>query len=239
MPATTATTAKPNPFVELIVTIIVPALILMKMSSRLGALGALALALSLPLAWGLWGLWRDGKIGLMPAIGVISTLLTGGVGLFKLDPQWLAVKEAAVPGLIGLAVLISAHTRYPLVRMLVFNRQLFDVDRIVQALRERRNEVPFELRLRRGTLLLACTFFFSSFMNYVLARWIVTSVAGSDAFNEELGKLTLLSYPMIALPSMVMMVGVLYDLARGARKLTGLTIEEMLHHAQPEAAPPK
>ena len=229
--------AKPSPFLELFVTIIVPALILMKLSSRFGALGALALALSLPLAWGLWGLWRERKIGLMPAIGIISTLLTGGVGLFKLDAQWLAVKEAAVPGLIGLAVLISANTRFPLVRMLVFNRQLFDVDRILQSLRDKRNEVPFELRLRRGTILLAGTFFFSAFMNYVLARWMVTSPAGSDAFNEELGRLTLMSYPVIALPSMLMMIGVLYDLARGARLLTGLTLEEMLVHAQ--KAPPK
>jgi hypothetical protein len=41
---------------------------------------------------------------------------------------------------------------------------------------------------------------------------------------------------MIALPSMVMMIAVLFDLARGARRLTGLKLEEMMHHA---AHPPK
>jgi len=88
--------------------------------------------------------------------------------------------------------------------------------------------VQFELRLRTGTLLLAGTFFFSAVMNYVLARWIVTSPAGTEAFNEELGRLTLLSYPVIAVPSMVMMLALLFWLARGAKALTGLALADML-----------
>ena len=36
--------------------------------------------------------------------------------------------------------------------------------------------------------LLGATFFFSAIMNYLLATWIVTSPAGSTAFNEELKK---------------------------------------------------
>ena len=229
---------KPNPLFEIVVTIIVPAVILMKLSGEasLGPMRALILALAFPLGWGLYDGWRRHKLNWLSVLGVVSTLLTGGIGLLKLDAQWLAVKEAAVPGLIGLAVLGSMYTRYPLVRVLVYNPQIFDVERIQQALHEKRAEVQFELLLRRGTLLLAGTFFFSSVMNYVLARWIVTSAAGSEAFNEELGRLTLLSYPMIALPSMVMMIAVLFDLARGARRLTGLTLEEMMHHA---AHPPK
>ena len=43
--------------------------------------------------------------------------------------------------------------------------------------------------------------------------------------------MTLLSYPVIALPSMVMMVGVMFYLARGARRLTGLELEQMLRQA--------
>jgi hypothetical protein len=157
-----------------------------------------------------------------------STLLTGGIGLMKVDPFWLAVKEAAVPALIGVVVLGSNWTRWPLIRILVFNPTLFDVDRVNAALAQRGTTVPFELRLRTGTLWLAGTFFFSAVMNFVLARWIVTSPAGSEAFNEELGKLTLVSYPAIAVPSMLMMMGLMWWLATGARKLTGLDLAEML-----------
>jgi hypothetical protein len=173
---------------------------------------------------------RRRRFGLVPALGIVSTLLTGGIGLLALDARWLAIKEAAVPGLIGLAVLVSSRTRWPLIRMLVYNRQVLDVDKVDARLAARGNVQAFEQRLRSGTLLLSGTFFFSSAMNYLLARWVVTSPAGTEAFNAELGRLTLLSYPLIALPSMALTIGIVVYLARGARHLTGLTVTEMLHH---------
>ena len=229
--------AKPSPWLELLITIVVPALVLMQLSSasRLGPAGALVVALSFPLVYGGWDLLRRRKLNLMASIGVVSTLLTGGIGLLALDAQWLAIKEAAVPGAIGLAVLISARTRYPLVRVLVFNRAIFDVDRVQQALRARGTEAAFENRLQAGTVMLAGTFLFSSVMNYLLARWVVTSPAGTEAFNSELGRMTLLSYPVIAIPSMLMMVGVMFYLARGARRLTALELEQMFKHSMPKA----
>ncbi len=221
---------KSNPLLEIGITVLLPAFILMKLSSpeRLGTLGALMLALAFPLTWGLWDGLRRRKLNWFSVLGVVSTLLTGGIGLLKLDAQWLAVKEAAVPGLIGLAVLGSTFTKAPLIRVLVFNAQLFDVDKVNQALAARRNTVPFELRLRTGTFLLAGTFFFSSAANYVLARYMVNAPAGTEAFNEQLGRLTLMSYPVIAIPSMLMMMGLMFWLARGAKQLTGLELGDML-----------
>lgn len=230
-PAGPRPAAQGNPLLEIVIAILVPAIILMQLSgeSRLGVVGALLLALAFPLGWGLREAITKRKLSWLALLGVVSTLLTGGIGLLKLDPQWLAVKEAAVPGLIGLVVMGSNWTRWPLIRILVFNPTLFDVARVEQALRERGTTVPFELRLRTGTMLLAATFFFSSVMNYVLARWIVTSPGGTEAFNEELGRLTLVSYPAIALPSMVMMAALMFWLARGAKNLTGLDLADMLH----------
>jgi hypothetical protein len=164
----------------------------------------------------------------LSVLGVVSTLLTGGIGLLKLDAQWLAVKEAAVPALIGIVILGSVWTKSPLIRLLVFNAQIFDVDRVHAALAARGNESAFEAQLRTGTVLLAGTFFFSAVANYVLARWIVHSPAGTEAFNQELGRLTLLSYPVIAVPSMLMMMALMFWLARGAKALTGLDLGEML-----------
>lgn len=221
---------KPNPLLEIGITVLLPAVILMKLSGpeRLGTLGALLLALAFPVGWGVWDGIRRRKLNWLSVLGVVSTLLTGGIGLLALDAQWLAVKEAAVPGLIGLAVLASTWTKSPLIRVLVFNAQLFDVDKVHKALEERRNVVPFELRLRTGTLLLAGTFFFSAVANYVLARFVVSAPAGTEAFNEQLGRLTLLSYPIIAVPSMLMMMALMFWLARGAKTLTGLELGDML-----------
>jgi hypothetical protein len=221
---------KPNPFLEIAITIAIPAVVLMKFSGAdsLGPLRGLLVALAFPLAWGFWDGWRRRRLNWLSVLGVISTLLTGGIGLLQLDAQWLAVKEAAVPALIGLAVLGSSFTRQPLIRILVFNADLFDVERVHKALAERGTEAAFEQRLRQGTQWLAATFGFSTVANYVLARWIVTSPAGTEAFNQELGRLTLLSYPVIALPSMAMMMALMFWLARRARALTGVPLEELL-----------
>lgn len=227
MPARTA-----NPLIELMITMIIPSLILMKLSGPedLGAVNALLLALAFPLGWGARDLLARRKLNLFATLGVISLLLTGGIGLLQLDTRWLAIKEAAIPGLLGLAVAISAGTRYPLVRVLLFTPALMDVERIQRALDERGNLPAFEARLRTATWMLAASFMFSSVMNYILATLIVTSPAGSAAFNEELGQLTLLSYPMIALPSMLIMMLALYYLARTIHTLAGLKLAEALKH---------
>ena len=222
--------AKPNAFLEIGVTILLPALVLMKLSgdSSLGPLKALLLALAFPLSWGLWDAWRRRKFNWLAALGVVSTLLTGGIGMLKLDAEWLAVKEAAVPTLIGLVIMASAWTSKPLIHLMVFNATLFDVARVQKALDAKGNATPFEQRLRQGTHMLAGTFFFSAVANYFLTRAIVHSPAGTEAFNEELGRLTLLSYPIIAIPSMLMMMAMLYWLARQAKSLTGLELGDML-----------
>lgn len=229
-----ADAGKPNPLVELTITLIVPALILMKLSGPedLGAANALVLALSFPLAWGVRDFWKRRKVNLFAALGVVSTILTGGIGLLELDAQWLAVKEAAVPGLIGLAVLASTYTRYPLVKTILLNPAIIDVAGLQERLAAHGASKVFEARLLRATWMLGGTFFFSSAMNYFLARYIVVSPAGTPAFNEELGRLTLLSYPFIALPSMVMMMLLIYYLSRATRELTGLSFTEFLTSAK-------
>ena len=75
---------------------------------------------------------------------------------------------------------------------------------------EKGTRVEFERRLAKASYLLSGTFFFSATLNYILARMIVTSPAGTSAFNEELGHLTLVSYPVIALPSTIMMMATLF-----------------------------
>ena len=225
--------AKANPLFELVITLIIPALILMKLidPQDLGAVNALLFALAFPLAWGVRRLFRERKLSLLAVLGVVSTMLTGGIGVLQLDTQWLAVKEAAIPGALGLAVAISIYTPYPLVRVFLYSPALMDVERIETHLNERGNHEAFEARLRTATWMLAASFFFSAVMNYVLATWIVTSPAGSPAFNEELGRLTLLSYPMIALPSMLIMMAALYHLSRSIETVAGLTLTEAMNHA--------
>ena len=226
----TTSSHKPRPMIDLIVSIVIPSVILMKFSgdTDLGASGALISALAFPLSWGLFELAKYRKFNFIALLGLVSVFLTGGIGLLELDSQWLAVKEAAIPGLIGVAVLISTRTRYPLIRSLIYNPTIMNVEKIQQTLDDFGNRAAFDARLLNATYLLSGTFFFSSFMNYILARWIVTSPGGSAAFNEELGQMTLLSYPVIAIPSMLMTMAVFYYLWKTIHGMTGLSLEKIL-----------
>jgi hypothetical protein len=223
-------THKPRPLIDILVSIIIPSIILMKFSddNELGASGALIVALAFPIVWGLYELVRFNIKNYIALLGLISVLLTGSIGLLQLDTQWLAVKEAAIPALLGIVVLISARLGYPLIKTLLYNPKVLDTERISRILSERGHVRVFEVRLLNATYMLSGTFFFSAVMNYLLATWIVTSPSGTSAFNEELGQLTLVSYPVIVIPSMVMMFAIFYFLWRSINGLTDLKLEEMM-----------
>jgi len=221
---------KPRPMIDLLVSIVAPSVVLMKFSGdeALGASGALITALAFPLAWGVFELFKYRKFNVIALLGLVSVILTGGIGLLQLDPQWLAIKEAAIPGLLGVAVLISTFTRYPLISTLLYNPAIMNVEKIKLKLEEHGQSAAFDARLLKLTYLLSGTFFFSSLMNFILAKSVVTSSAGSVAFNEELARMTLLSYPVIVIPSMLMMAGILYYLWRTIHGMTGLSLEKIL-----------
>jgi hypothetical protein len=221
---------KPRPLVDLLLSIVIPSIILMKFSgdNQLGASGALVFALAFPVAWGLYELIRFRITNYIALLGLVSVLLTGSIGLLELDTQWLAIKEAAIPALLGAVILVSAQLGYPLVKTLLYNPKVLNTERIARILCERGQDEVFEARFLKATYFLSGTFFFSAMMNYFLARWIVSSPSGSMAFNEELGRLTLISYPIIAIPSMAMMLAIFYFLWRSIHGLTGLKLEEML-----------
>lgn len=221
---------KPRPMIDLLISVVVPSVVLMKLSgdNDLGAANALIIALSFPLGWGLAELVRYRKLNVIAILGLVSVLLTGGIGLLQLDLKWLAIKEAAIPGTLCLAVLVSTFTRYPLIKTLLYNPTIVDVERVQQQLEARGKSAAFEARLLNATYLLSGTFGFSALMNYLLAKWVVTSPTGSAAFNEELGQMTLLSYPVIAIPSTLMLMAIFYYLWRTINGMTGLSLEEMM-----------
>jgi hypothetical protein len=97
------------------------------------------------------------------------------------------------------------------------------------ALQEHGNQKHFERTLTNASLMIAASFFLSSVLNYVLAKIILVSQPGTTEFNAELGKMTALSYPIIALPMMIIMMGTLFYVFRSIRLLTHLTLEEVVN----------
>lgn len=222
---------RPNTFLELLYNIAIPSIILMKFSADeyLGTVPALIVALLFPLGYGLYDFIKNKSMNFISLLGFFSTLLTGGIGLFELDVEWLAIKEAAIPSVIGIVVLISGFWGKPLIAKILLNPLLFNLDLIYQTLASKNKTDEFKARIQWANHLLASTFVFSATMNYLLAKWIVISPAGTVAFNEQLGEMTLLSYPVIAIPSMVMLIAIMFYVVRSTMKLTDLTLEKILN----------
>ena len=225
--------AKPanNTFLELIYNIAIPSIILKKLSGDeyLGSMLALILALLFPLGYGFYDFIKNKSMNFISLLGFLSTLLTGGIGLFELDVQWLAIKEAAIPSVIGLVVLVSGFWGKPLIARILLNSMLFNLDLIYQTLSNQDKTDEFKAKIQRANHLLSATFVFSATMNYLLAKWIVVSPAGTAKFNEQLGEMTMLSYPVIAIPSMLMLIAIMFYVIKSLTKLTGLTLEQILN----------
>lgn len=220
---------RPGVLANLAFNIVIPTLIMTKLSGedRLGPLFSIVVALAFPIAYGIRDYLRAHKPNFFSLLGIVSVLLTGGMSLLQLDPQYIAIKEATIPGLLGLATLASTWTRWPLVRTFLFNEQVMRVDVVHEALRQHGTERQFERRLQIASWMVAGSFFLSSVLNYGLARYLLVSPPGTPAFTEELGKMTALSFPVIALPSTVVLVAALFYLLQGVQKLTHLQLEDL------------
>lgn len=222
---------KNNPLLELVFNIVIPSLILMKFSGPeyLGTVLGLIIALMFPVSYAIYDYIKVRSLNFISLLGFLSTLLTGGIALFELDVEWLAIKEAAIPAVIGLIVLLSGFFSKPLLAKILLNSIIFKLDLIYDTLAERGNTEEFKRKIKHANFILAMTFVFSSVMNYVLAKWIVTSPTGTVEFNEQLGHMTLVSYPVIAIPSLLMMFGILFYVIKIISKLTDMKFEEMLN----------
>lgn len=233
--------AKPkreNLFLNIACNILVPSLVLTKLSAenRLGPVWGLVVALAFPLGYGAYDFVQRKKTNLFSVIGLLSVLATGSLGLFKAETAWFAYKEAAVPLVLGAAVLVSAKTKRPLVREVLYNDQVIDVPKVDAALAERGETAAFDRLLRGASMGLAASFLLSAILNYGLAKYLLKSPAGTPEFNEQLGKMNFLSWPVIVLPTTVVTIVVLYRLMNGLTRLTGLQFEEIFHGGKPKDA---
>ena len=231
----TAPHAAPKPKAEnlwlnLICNVALPTAILTWGSGArgLGPKWGLVAALAFPVGYGLHDFATRRRCNFVSVIGFASVLVSGGFGLLQLDGFWFAVKDATIPGLIGVAVLLSMRTKEPLVHEMLYNPQVIDVERVDAALAARGAQGDFDRLLRGASYLLTLSFLLSAVLNYFLARFLLRSPPGTEAFNAELAKMHLWSWPVIVLPSMVMMMYALWRLLSGLRRVTGMTLDEIL-----------
>lgn len=223
--------AAPNPFINLLVNIVFPAVILNKLSSpdKLGPFLAMLVALSLPVMYGAWEFVTTKHHNFVSILGFVSILLTGGLGLLQVDGVWFAAKEASIPGIIAIITLGSLRTSKPLIKLLLYNERVINVAKVEAALEQNNAQKQFAALMVKTTVILALSFVVSAVLNFFLAIWILKAPAGTPEFNEQLARMTALSYPVIVIPSLIIMMVAVWILIRGLRQLTGLDVEQILH----------
>jgi hypothetical protein len=221
---------KENFLINILFNIVIPTLILSKLSGadELGVKWALIVALSFPIIYGLRDLKRSGKFNVFSALGILSISLTGGMALMKLPPEYIIIKEATIPALFAIATLISLKTPYPLVKTFIYNDKILQVDKVSNALNINGTEQEFDKALVNATYLMTLSFVLSSILNYILAKVLLVSAPGTEAFNAELGKMNALSFPVIAVPATIIMMLALFYLFKRIKALTHLELEDIL-----------
>ena len=231
-----APTSKPKPenlLVNLVCNVALPTAILSWGSGAraLGPKGGLLVALAFPIGYGIHDFVRRRRFNFISFIGFVSVLVSGGFGLLQLDGFWFAVKDGALPALIGVAVLASMRAKEPLVHEMLYNPQVIDVERVEAALAARDAQGAFARLMDTAGLLIAAALLVSAGLNYFFARLIIRSPAGTEAFNAELAKMHWVSLLGLSLPSMGMMMYALWRMLKGLQALTGLTLDQILHQA--------
>lgn len=249
-PAPSVPRPKPeNLFVNLVCNVALPTAIMSWGSGArgLGPKWGLLVALLFPLGYGIHDFLRRRRFNFISGVGFASVLITGGFGLLKLEGFWFAVKDGALPALIGVAVLASMRAKEPLVHEILYNPQVIDVERVDAALSARNAQPEFGRLMRASSLLIALAMLVSALLNFAFARAIIRSPAGTEAFNGELAKMHWVSLLGLSIPTMAMMMYALWRLLKGIERLSGLTLDEILRatpagkaaSAEAEAAAPK
>ena len=224
---------KENSLVSILFNIVIPVIVMTKMNGTEGtfALGpkvSLAVAVSFPLIYGIVHFVRSRQVNFISVLGFVSVLLTGVFGLMELSPVVMAIKEASVPLIIAVVVFVSIKLGKNVVYSLFFNEDIVDVDRIYSALDERNSREEFDKMFRSSSYWVVVSFLLSSILNFTLARIILQSQPGTEAYTEEIGKLTGLSFPIIAVPCTIILVVVMFYIFKQTTKLTDIPLEEML-----------
>ncbi|APJ05182.1 VC0807 family protein [Silvanigrella aquatica] len=220
--------SKENFLLSLLFFVIIPVLVLNKLSSTLGPLNALLLSLSVSLIYGIYDYFKRKQASLIAVLGITSILIKGIFACFKVDGLWFAIQEAAIPTFLGIFTIVSAWIGKPFVNYFIYNENIFKIEFLESKLKEKKAENAFKVLMWQITMVFGCAFFLSGLLNFILAIDIIVSPSGTEAFNKELAEMTWKSYIVIALPKTVISLFGLWWFIFRLKKLTGLNASEIL-----------
>ena len=199
-----------NPLTNILVNVLVPILALTMMSDdpaileklqaegveakdprpwHLGPVKSLAIALALPICYGVWFFLRHRRLNFFSVVGLASVLLTGGLTLYLWQedgsvrsnaPTLFGIKEGSIPLILGLAIFVSHWTKTPLLRTFLYSPQIFDIGKIERIVEEKQSGEGYRKLLFLCTAFFSASFLISTFANFFLAQHFLGDIDFND-----------------------------------------------------------
>ncbi|MFC5050916.1 VC0807 family protein [Rubritalea spongiae] len=236
-----------NPLVNIIINVLLPTIILSKLSKegdavyQLGPTLAMVVALALPFGYGIWHWVKHKKLNIFSCVGLGAILLTGLITIFlwkspEAKPHVALIfglKEAIQPLILGSLFLITRRSSNPLFRTFIYNDSIFDVKRIEQSVAEKQRISEYDGLIWKCTLLFFGSFCISAVLNLGLSFYFLGDLEATNpdwrtVYNEQVGRITFWGFLVIGAPLMIVAFYILYTMVNGLEKLTGLDRETLL-----------
>ena len=214
-----------NPLTNIMVNVLIPVIALTMLSKsegkfwHIGPVWGMLVAVAFPLGYGLYDLATKRKVNFFSVLGLVSVLLTGGLTIYLWEDGdkvsanaaiLFGIKEACIPIVFGVTILLSHWTKTPLVRVFLYTPDLFDIPRIEKKVRANDHQPRYEKLIFQTTLVMAASFFISAAANYFLAQYFLEGKTTRVEYNEGVGKLTGWGFLVIGLPCLVLWMGALF-----------------------------
>lgn len=211
-------------FLDLIFSILIPSFLLTRGDQFIPVdpVTLFFIALAFPTGYGLYDLFIKKYVNIISILGFVNTLLSGVVVIFEASKFFIVVKEAGFPLLIGVALLYYNKSVAEFIR--VVTDDMFDKARILTKISSKTLDEWY----KKIALQFTYPFFLSAFLNLVITYIIIQSPTGTEAFNEEMGRLIFWGFLGIAIPTTIATMVILILGVLKLQKLTGLKFEELM-----------
>jgi intracellular septation protein A len=220
---------KENVLVNLMLNVVLPVMVLNKCSKpghwySLGPKWALIVSVLIPLLYFVWDYSQRRKANTLSILGIVSILLTGGLGLLNLQAQAFAIKEAAMPLLFALVFWFSHKKGKSILGEIL--AVTLDMPKVNRTLEKKGQTEAFQKVLWQGTYIIIASFIFSAVANYFLAMYFMQGTTpGTPEYNAAIGKQTGWGFAVIGVPSLVFMFAAITRVTKGVEQLTGLGMD--------------
>ncbi len=214
---------------QIFINFVLPIFVLTRLSSEaaLGATRALLLALSFPILYELFNVYKNRKISIISIIAIGGIIVTGSLSLLNLSVELLALRRAVPYVFVAVVILGSHYLKKPLITKAI--EQVFNMELVYSAAKKQKTIIKLQKVITTVSYFSAALFVCIALTSYFATRIVVTSATNTEAFNQEYAQLRIISFPALMVPLFLGIIIIIWFLVHNLEKVTGLDSEKFIH----------